>query len=107
MASGYGFYGGSGRCFAYWQEFHKCYAMADRPDECVLQRDDYLECLHHTKEIKRFQQIQSQQVKQIEARRKAEEASRKYSDAAAKSNVQRLGIIEEKAAQQPVQETKA
>ncbi|CAG8449075.1 4585_t:CDS:2 [Dentiscutata heterogama] len=24
--------------------------MADRPEECALQLDDYFECLHHTKE---------------------------------------------------------
>src|SRR4051794_19348474 len=42
---------GRSRCFPFWQEFSKCYAMADKPEECVLQRDDYLECLHHTKEV--------------------------------------------------------
>lgn len=34
-------------------EFAKCYAGADHPSECVLQRADYLECLHHTKEVRR------------------------------------------------------
>jgi hypothetical protein len=25
--------------------------MADAPQDCIAQRDDYLECLHHTKEV--------------------------------------------------------
>lgn len=42
---------GRGRCFHFWQEFNKCYATADAPQQCLDQRDDYLECLHHTKEV--------------------------------------------------------
>ncbi|THH21172.1 hypothetical protein EW146_g356 [Bondarzewia mesenterica] len=52
MASGYGFHGGRSRCFAYWQEFSKCYAQTDSPTQCRPQADDYLECLHHTKEVR-------------------------------------------------------
>lgn len=26
--------------------------MADAPQDCIAQRDDYLECLHHTKEVR-------------------------------------------------------
>lgn len=33
-------------------DFQKCYAGADSPQECVTQKEDYLECLHHTKEVK-------------------------------------------------------
>ncbi|RUP51320.1 hypothetical protein BC936DRAFT_148765 [Jimgerdemannia flammicorona] len=90
MASGFGYNGGRGRCFNFWQEFHKCYAMADSPQECLLQRDDYLECLHHTKEIARVLRIKTEELKQLE-RRKLE---LKVADSAAKSNVARLGIIE-------------
>jgi hypothetical protein len=32
-------------------DFQKCYAAADAPSECSLQKEDYLECLHHTKEV--------------------------------------------------------
>ena len=32
-------------------EFTKCYANADDPQDCVLQKADYVECLHHTKEV--------------------------------------------------------
>lgn len=35
-------------------DFQKCYAGADLPNECSLQKDDYLECLHHTKEARLF-----------------------------------------------------
>lgn len=33
-------------------DFQKCYAGADSPQQCVLQKEDYLECLHHTKEVR-------------------------------------------------------
>lgn len=52
MASGYGYNGGIGRCFNFWQEFRKCYAMANRPEDCIMEKEDYFECLHHTKEVK-------------------------------------------------------
>lgn len=66
---------GRSRCFAFWQEFSKacsilfyisayfsefysyipcetqCYAETDNPKECSPQAEDYLECLHHTKEV--------------------------------------------------------
>jgi NADH dehydrogenase (ubiquinone) Fe-S protein 5 len=52
---------GRTRCFPFWQEFSKvsrwrlpliqCYASADAPQDCVAQKDDYLECLHRTKEV--------------------------------------------------------
>lgn len=44
---------GRSRCFADWQEFMQCYSKAERPTECINQRADYLECLHHTKEVSR------------------------------------------------------
>lgn len=30
----------------------QCYANADYPKQCVLQSEDYLECLHHGKEVR-------------------------------------------------------
>jgi len=89
MASGYGLGGGRSRCFPFWQEFNKCYAMADKPEECVLQRDDYLECLHHTKEIARAQRIAEQQkllvARRVEVEREAERQAR--------THVAKLGVI--------------
>ena len=31
----------------------QCYAQTDVPSKCTAQADDYLECLHHTKEVRR------------------------------------------------------
>jgi len=42
-----------------WQEFSKCYASADTPAQCTAQSEDYLECLHHTKEIARARTIKT------------------------------------------------
>ena len=32
-------------------EFSKCYAGATRPEDCIAAKEDYMECLHHTKEV--------------------------------------------------------
>ncbi|KAI6029719.1 hypothetical protein PISMIDRAFT_681491 [Pisolithus microcarpus 441] len=66
MASGFGYTGGRSRCFVYWQEFSKCYSQADAPSQCRVQADDYLECLHHTKEIERAKAIRAEFIKQAE-----------------------------------------
>ena len=55
-------------------DFQKCYASADVPQQCVLQKEDYLECLHHTKEVSRALAIKSQYLSstaaQLELKRK-------------------------------------
>ncbi|KAG0171001.1 hypothetical protein DFQ28_001357 [Apophysomyces sp. BC1034] len=99
MASGFGFDGGRGRCFQFWQEFNKCYASADVPQQCLAQRDDYLECLHHTKEFARVTRIKAEELKQADKKLQAQ----KIAEAAADSNLPRLNIIDNK---QPA-ETKA
>ena len=43
---------GRTRCFPFWQEFSKCYASAETPADCVAQKEDYMECLHRTKEVR-------------------------------------------------------
>ncbi|RIA96489.1 hypothetical protein C1645_754851 [Glomus cerebriforme] len=68
--------------------------MADRPEQCTLQKDDYFECLHHTKERARAKAIKTQELKLIEEKKKQDNLSRKLTDSANKSNVTRLGIIE-------------
>ena len=35
-----------------FEDFQKCYAGADTPEQCSLPKEDYLECLHHTKEVR-------------------------------------------------------
>ncbi|CDS14386.1 hypothetical protein LRAMOSA06555 [Lichtheimia ramosa] len=100
MSSGFGLDGGRGRCFHFWQEFNKCYASADFPQQCLAQRDDYLECLHHTKEFARVTRIKAEELKQAEKKMKLKEAA----NAAATSNMARLNIVDDK--QQTI-ETKA
>ncbi|KAG8847453.1 hypothetical protein FRB91_011740 [Serendipita sp. 411] len=57
MASGYGINGGQSRCFPFWQAVAKCYAETDRPGNCTLMKEDYIECLHHRKARAREQTI--------------------------------------------------
>ncbi|PCH35109.1 hypothetical protein WOLCODRAFT_139745 [Wolfiporia cocos MD-104 SS10] len=66
MASGFGFHGGVPRCFAFWQEFSKCYASSDVPGQCKPQAEDYFECLHHTNEIARAKAIKAEFVRKAE-----------------------------------------
>eukprot|EP01133_Synstelium_polycarpum_P007752 gene7752-9087_t len=51
MSSGFGAYGGSGRCFPIWSDFATC--VGERSVElCEPYRHDYIECLHNFKEYK-------------------------------------------------------
>ncbi|EGG14515.1 hypothetical protein DFA_12291 [Cavenderia fasciculata] len=51
MSSGYGAFGGSGRCFPIWSDFTTC--ITEQSIElCEPYRTDYLECLHNFKEYK-------------------------------------------------------
>ncbi|KAJ2606306.1 Maturation and nuclear export of 40S ribosomal subunits interacting protein [Coemansia sp. RSA 1722] len=60
MASGVG-YRGTNRCFPFWEDFQQCYfsSKQESRSDCVAARDDYLECLHHFKEIARVRTIQA------------------------------------------------
>ncbi|KAJ7285615.1 hypothetical protein C8J57DRAFT_1285353 [Mycena rebaudengoi] len=62
--SGFSYTGGPSRCSAYWQEFTKCSANAEFPQQCALQRDDYMECLHRKKEKARVLALQTEAAKQ-------------------------------------------
>ena len=57
MSSGFGIDGGQGRCYPFWQEFKKCHMQADSNKECIFQFEDYLECLHHRKEVFNFNKL--------------------------------------------------
>ncbi|KAI9218567.1 hypothetical protein BC828DRAFT_360002 [Blastocladiella britannica] len=58
MASGFSLNGGRSRCFAFFQDLQKCHLTADEPrSQCAIYKDDYLECLHHRKEIARAETI--------------------------------------------------
>ncbi|SHO79139.1 Uncharacterized protein MSYG_3487 [Malassezia sympodialis ATCC 42132] len=90
MASGFGIKGGPSRCFAFWQDFRKCYLTADEPSECSLQKEDYLECLHHTKELERAHMIQRRMIEvQHEESKRARETVRQD-----QSQGLRLGLID-------------
>ncbi len=49
--STYGVKGEASRCFPFWQAFSQCIADSPDPRVCKEAREDYLECLHHTKEV--------------------------------------------------------
>jgi len=91
MASGYSFTGGPSRCFTYWQEFSKCYAQADSPRECLLQSEDYLECLHGTKKAARDKMIQDELLRQMKAEAKE---GRKSASVASQGASVAVGLIQ-------------
>ncbi|CAO1613967.1 unnamed protein product [Jaminaea pallidilutea] len=90
MASGYGFKGGPSRCFSFWQEFQKCYAQAEGPSDCVAQSDDYLECLHHGKEIARTREVKEHFIRQELHKIKEQ---REKGELRATGGIMRLGLI--------------
>ncbi|KAK4407010.1 NADH dehydrogenase [ubiquinone] iron-sulfur protein 5-A [Sesamum angolense] len=51
MASGWGITGNKGRCYDFWMDFSDCMSRCREPKDCALLREDYLECLHHSKEV--------------------------------------------------------
>ncbi|PKI82362.1 hypothetical protein MVES_003740 [Malassezia vespertilionis] len=65
-----------------------CYVTADAPSECLPQKDDYLECLHHTKELERAHVFQERLIQmQAEDSKRAREAGK------GGSNGPSLGLI--------------
>ncbi|KAF8155984.1 hypothetical protein B0H34DRAFT_715684 [Crassisporium funariophilum] len=90
MASGFSWGGGRSRCFTYWQEFQKCYAQTDNPIECRPQSNDYLECLHHPKELKRAQTIQAEFIRKVEHEAKE---SRKAAEIISGGAIAGVGLI--------------
>ncbi|XP_022847308.1 NADH dehydrogenase [ubiquinone] iron-sulfur protein 5-B-like isoform X2 [Olea europaea var. sylvestris] len=50
MASGWGITGNKGRCYDFWMDFSECMSRCREPKDCALLREDYFECLHHSKE---------------------------------------------------------
>ena len=51
MVTGNGVRGGRGRCYTLWLDFMTCLTAHDSMSQkvCVNEREDYMECLHHTK----------------------------------------------------------
>ncbi|XP_047256862.1 NADH dehydrogenase [ubiquinone] iron-sulfur protein 5-B isoform X1 [Capsicum annuum] len=54
MASGWGITGNKGRCYDFWMDFSECMSKCREPKDCSLLREDYFECLHHSKELRSF-----------------------------------------------------
>ncbi|KAF8342895.1 uncharacterized protein EI90DRAFT_3030600, partial [Cantharellus anzutake] len=88
--SGFGYSGGRSRCFALWQEFAKCYADAERPSQCIAQSEDYLECLHHTKEIARAKTVKAHLVEKLAHEGKE---GRKVADILSEGVIVGVGLI--------------
>eukprot|EP00873_Tetraselmis_striata_P034514 jgi/Tetstr1/454778/TSEL_041661.t1 len=61
MASGFGLHGQTGRCYPFWMDFSKCMEETDNPAACRMLREDYMECLHHRKEMGRKTTIARQE----------------------------------------------
>ncbi|GAA6041401.1 hypothetical protein JCM8097_005228 [Rhodosporidiobolus ruineniae] len=93
MASGFSYTGGRSRCFPFWQDFQKCYAGADVPEQCTLQKEDYLECLHHTKEVSRALKIKTEYLTKTAHELADKKAS--SSSNVAESGILGLGLITE------------
>ncbi|GJN15475.1 hypothetical protein PR202_gb02395 [Eleusine coracana subsp. coracana] len=74
MASGWGINGNKGRCYDFWVDFSECMSRCRQPSDCALLREDYMECLHHSKEFQRRNRIYKEEQRQIRAAaRKAKE----------------------------------
>ena len=54
MASGWGISMNKGRCYDFWIDFSECMSRCREPKDCTLLREDYFECLHHSKEVHPF-----------------------------------------------------
>mmetsp|Transcript_4864 Transcript_4864/g.8940 ORF Transcript_4864/g.8940 Transcript_4864/m.8940 type:complete len:88 (-) Transcript_4864:173-436(-) len=84
MSSGYGVGGGVGRCYPFWVEFAKCMVNVEDRTDCWEFREDYLECLHHRKEIARNTEIYMEKKKQEAEKKLLEEQAAAAAAAASK-----------------------
>ncbi|PKS11634.1 hypothetical protein jhhlp_001785 [Lomentospora prolificans] len=95
MASGYGYSGGPGRCFPFWQEVLACYVVNASPEDrsgaqkCGLALEDYYECLHHKKEATE-RLLMTKQAARVQA---LQDAYRKSEAASARDNAPTAGQI--------------
>ncbi|KAJ7144923.1 hypothetical protein C8R43DRAFT_1130346 [Mycena crocata] len=44
--------------------YARCYSGAKHPSRCLAQRDDYMECIHGTKELARKSEIEAEFLRQ-------------------------------------------
>eukprot|EP00613_Pedinella_sp_CCMP2098_P002651 CAMPEP_0171623422 /NCGR_PEP_ID=MMETSP0990-20121206/17937_1 /TAXON_ID=483369 /ORGANISM="non described non described, Strain CCMP2098" /LENGTH=73 /DNA_ID=CAMNT_0012189623 /DNA_START=41 /DNA_END=262 /DNA_ORIENTATION=+ len=64
MSSGFGAFGGQGRCYPVWSKFNECMSTTSEVKECTVIRNDYIECLHHRRE---FEEVKKLHAKHAEA----------------------------------------
>ncbi|KAG1690552.1 hypothetical protein DVH05_028055 [Phytophthora capsici] len=69
MSSGFGFKGREGRCYQFWKSVEQCSKDTEYSGQCGKQVEDYLECLHHRKELTRMNVVITQQEKEAAAAR--------------------------------------
>ena len=62
MASGFGHRTPLGRCYPVYMEFKECIS-GEVSEKCKDLQEDYIECLHHKKEITRFNQLNAERIK--------------------------------------------
>ena len=65
MSSGFGAFGGEGRCYKFWMSFKECMNEASAKELCRPAREDYFECLHHKKEFTRINEIELERRRQV------------------------------------------
>ena len=67
MVLGYGAHGGRGRCYDFWLDFVQCVTENGTRNRhlCELQREDYMECLHRTKQMRRIATVLSEKERLI------------------------------------------
>jgi hypothetical protein len=51
MASGFGVYTKTGRCYGMWQLYASCQVSTDDVSVCKPAFEDYFECIHGVKEV--------------------------------------------------------
>lgn len=86
MASGISVNGGTGRCYSLWLGFTECMKDAETPAVCSDNRDDYIECLHHRKEIARMRRVSEEAKKQGKERPGPSASAEAGNDAASDSS---------------------
>ncbi|KAK9765932.1 hypothetical protein K7432_005342 [Basidiobolus ranarum] len=67
--------------------------MSDKPEECILQQEDYFECLHHTKEIARAKTI-VEEARRQRLRGQNVESNKSSGDNITDNKVIRLNIVD-------------
>ena len=67
MASGYGVNAPMGRCYPIFLSLSECAASSKNRDACDELRDDYMECLHHKKEVARLNAVTGERERKLRA----------------------------------------